>query len=184
MFTYGSICSGIEAVSVAWEEIGKPLWFSEIEPFPCAVLAHHYPNVPNLGDMTALPQKILNREIPAPDVLVGGTPCQAFSVAGKRESLEDERGNLTLTLIHILETIDYVRQQDGQQPCVLVWENVPGVLSTKDNAFGHFFGWTGSRVSAITTTKGKMDGRWLCAFSENSLLANARCSTLRCCPTS
>ncbi|WP_150538873.1 DNA cytosine methyltransferase [Actinobacillus vicugnae] len=138
MFTYGSICSGIEAVSVAWKGIGKPVWFSEIEPFPCAVLAYHYPDIPNLGDMTALVPKILNREIPAPDVLVGGTPCQAFSVAGKRESLNDDRGNLTLTLIHILEAIDYVRLSDGKQPCVLVWENVPGVLSTKDNAFGHF----------------------------------------------
>lgn len=137
MFTYGSICSGIEAVSVAWKGIGKPVWFSEIEPFPCAVLAYHYPDIPNLGDMTALVPKILNREIPAPDVLVGGTPCQAFSVAGKRESLNDDRGNLTLTLIHILEAIDYVRLSDGKQPCVLVWENVPGVLSTKDNAFGH-----------------------------------------------
>lgn len=137
MFTYGSICSGIEAASVAWDGIGKPLWFAEIEPFPSAVLTYRFPEVPNLGDMTALPTKILNREIPAPDVLVGGTPCQAFSVAGKRESLDDERGNLTLSLIHILEAIDYVRQQDGQQPCVLVWENVPGVLSTKDNAFGH-----------------------------------------------
>lgn len=74
-FTYGSICSGIEAASVAWHDLGKPLWFSEIEPFPCAVLAHHFPEVPNLGDMTALPGKILNGEIPAPDVLVGGTPC-------------------------------------------------------------------------------------------------------------
>lgn len=137
-FTYGSICSGIEAASVAWHGIGMPLWFSEIEPFPCAVLAYRFPDVPNLGDMTALPEKILNREIPAPDVLVGGTPCQAFSVAGKRESLDDERGNLTIVLIHILEAIDYVRNQDGQPPCVLVWENVPGVLSTKDNAFGHF----------------------------------------------
>nr|WP_077550454.1 DNA cytosine methyltransferase [Rodentibacter genomosp. 2] len=75
MFTYGSICSGIEAASVAWKGLGRPLWFSEIEPFPCAVLAHHFPEIPNLGDMTALPEKILNREIPAPDVLVGGTPC-------------------------------------------------------------------------------------------------------------
>lgn len=74
-FTYGSICSGIEAASVAWHDIGTPLWFSEIEPFPCAVLAHRFPDVPNLGDMTALPEKILNRKIPAPDVLVGGTPC-------------------------------------------------------------------------------------------------------------
>ncbi|MCQ9124325.1 DNA cytosine methyltransferase [Rodentibacter caecimuris] len=138
MFTYGSICSGIEAASVAWKGLGKPLWFSEIEPFPCAVLAHHFPDIPNLGDMTTLPEKILNREVPAPDVLVGGTPCQAFSVAGKRESLNDDRGNLTLTLIHILEAIDYVRFNDGKSPCVLVWENVPGVLSTKDNAFGHF----------------------------------------------
>ncbi|OOF85084.1 DNA cytosine methyltransferase [Rodentibacter ratti] len=138
MFTYGSICSGIEAASVAWKGLGEPLWFSEIEPFPCAVLAHHYPDIPNLGDMTTLPEKILNREIPAPDVLVGGTPCQAFSIAGKRESLNDDRGNLTLALIHILEAIDYVRFNDRKAPCVLVWENVPGVLSTKDNAFGHF----------------------------------------------
>lgn len=137
MFTYGSICSGIEAASVAWHGLGKPLWFAEIEPFPSAVLAYRYPEIPNLGDMTALPEKILNREISAPDVLVGGTPCQAFSVAGKRESLDDERGNLTLALIYILEAIDYVRNQNGQPPCVLVWENVPGVLSTKDNAFGH-----------------------------------------------
>ncbi|MGC6299164.1 DNA cytosine methyltransferase, partial [Pasteurella multocida] len=78
-FTYGSVCSGIEAVTCAWHEFAVPLWFSEIEPFPSAVLAYHYPDIPNLGDMTELLQKILNREIPAPDVLVGGTPCQAFS---------------------------------------------------------------------------------------------------------
>lgn len=137
-FTYGSVCSGIEAVSCAWHDFATPVWFSEIEPFPCAVLEHRFPTVPNLGDMTQLSDKIRRGEIPSPDVLVGGTPCQAFSVAGLRQSLDDARGNLTLELVKILEAIDYVRQQKGQQPCILVWENVPGVLSTTDNAFGCF----------------------------------------------
>jgi DNA (cytosine-5)-methyltransferase 1 len=86
--TYGSACSGIEAPSSAWHPLGwKLLLFSEIEPFPKAVLAHHYPDVPDLGDMTALPGRILAGEVPAPDVFVGGTPCQSFSVAGLRRSL-------------------------------------------------------------------------------------------------
>ena len=141
MLTYGSVCSGIEAASVAWEPLGfKPLWFSEIENFPCAVLAYHWSDVPNYGDMTGLTEKILNRKIPAPDILVGGTPCQAFSIAGQRGSLSDERGNLTLELVRILNAIDFVRKQDGKRPAILVWENVPGVLSTKDNAFGCFLG--------------------------------------------
>ena len=138
---YGSLCSGIEAASVAWEPLGwQPAWFAEIEPFPCAVLSHHWPHVPNHGDMTQLVGKILNGSIEVPDVLVGGTPCQAFSVAGLRGSLDDERGNLTLTLIRILDAIDFIRARNGQPPCILVWENVPGVLSTKDNAFGCFLG--------------------------------------------
>ena len=138
---YGSLCSGIEAASVVWEPLGcQPAWFAEIEPFPCAVLSHHWPHVPNHGDMTQLVGKILNGSIEAPDVLVGGTPCQAFSVAGLRGSLDDERGNLTLVLIRILNAIDFIRARNGQPPCILVWENVPGVLSTKDNAFGCFLG--------------------------------------------
>ena len=127
---YGSLCSGIEAASVAWQNLGwHPAWFSEIEPFPCAVLAYHYPNVPNYGDMTVLVGRILSGEIEAPDILVGGTPCQAFSTAGLRGSLNDERGNLTLVLIRILDAIDFIRQRQGKRPCILVWENVPGVLS-------------------------------------------------------
>ena len=138
---YGSLCSGIEAASVAWEPLGwQPAWFAEIEPFPSAVLAHHWPHIPNHGDMTLLVGKILSGVVEAPDILVGGTPCQAFSVAGLRGSLDDERGNLTLTLIRILDAIDFIRARNGQPPCILVWENVPGVLNTKDNAFGCFLG--------------------------------------------
>lgn len=137
--TYGSVCSGIEAVSVAWDGLNlKPIWFSEIEPFPCAVLAHHYPNIPNHGDMTTLPERILSGEIETPDILVGGTPCQAFSVAGLRNSLNDERGNLTLVFVRILNAINTIRRRSGLPDAIVLWENVPGVLSTRDNAFGCF----------------------------------------------
>jgi len=136
---FGSVCSGIEAASVAWEPLGwKAAWLSEIEPFPSAVLKHHYPDVPNLGDMTQLPSRILNGEVEAPDLFCGGTPCQAFSVAGLRKSLDDARGNLSLTFCEIANAIDHVRRAAGQQPCIVFWENVPGVLNTKDNAFGCF----------------------------------------------
>jgi DNA (cytosine-5)-methyltransferase 1 len=113
---------------------------SEIEPFPSAVLAHHYPDVPNLGDMTTLPERILSGEVEAPDVFCGGTPCQAFSVAGLRNSLDDARGNLSLTFVGIANAIDHVRSVRSDAPAIVFWENVPGVLSTKDNAFGCFLG--------------------------------------------
>jgi len=138
---FGSVCSGIEAASVAWGPLGwEAAWLSEIEPFPSAVLAHHYPAVPNLGDMTTLPERILSGEVEAPDVFCGGTPCQAFSVAGLRNSLDDARGNLSLTFVGIANAIDHVRSVRRDAPAIVFWENVPGVLSTSDNAFGCFLG--------------------------------------------
>jgi DNA (cytosine-5)-methyltransferase 1 len=126
---YVSVCSGIEAATVAWHELGwVPLAFSEIEPFPSAVLAHHYPNVPNLGDMT----KHEEWNLGAVDLLVGGTPCQSFSVAGLRKGLADPRGNLMLTYLAIAER---------ERPKWIVWENVPGVLSSeRGRDFGTFLG--------------------------------------------
>jgi DNA (cytosine-5)-methyltransferase 1 len=124
-----SVCSGIEAASVAWHSLGfRAFAFSEIEPFPSAVLAHHYPAVPNLGDMTNF-KRWPNANI---DVLVGGTPCQSFSVAGLRKGLDDPRGNLMLT---------YLALTERYRPEWLVWENVPGVLSIDDGrAFGTLLG--------------------------------------------
>ena len=127
-----SVCSGIEAASMAWEPLGwKACAFAEIEKFPSAVLAHHWPETPNLGDMTKYndwPTKL------APNLIVGGTPCQAFSVAGLRKGLADPRGNLTLVFLGILAQF---------RPKWVVWENVPGVLSDKTGAFGAFIGGLG-----------------------------------------
>ena len=141
MISYGSVCSGIEAATQAWHPLGMvPSWFAEIEPFPSAVLAHHYPYVPNHGDMTKLAAMVLAGKIPAPDVLVGGTPCQAFSVAGMREGLTDPRGALTIKYVELADAVDYVRAGQRKPASVIVWENVPGVLSDKGNAFGCFLG--------------------------------------------
>ena len=141
-FTYGSLCSGIEAATVAWHPLGwKPAFFSEIDPFASAVLAHHWPDVRNLGDMTK--HKDWNHA--HLDLLVAGTPCQAFSVAGLRKGLEDARGNLTLTFIDIANQYD---------PDWIVWENVPGVLSSKDNAFGCFLGGLAGEDDALVPPGG------------------------------
>jgi DNA (cytosine-5)-methyltransferase 1 len=127
-----SVCSGIEAASSAWHPLGwKAVAFSEIEPFPCAVLAHHYPDVPNLGDMT----KFKDWPDYAIDLLAGGTPCQSFSVAGLRKGLDDPRGNLMLT---------YGAIAAKYRPRWLAWENVPGVLSSNGGRdFGTFLGMLG-----------------------------------------
>lgn len=139
MISYGSVCSGIEAASVAWHMLGfRASWFAEIEPFPSAVLSHRWPAVPNLGDMTRLSSKVLAGMIDAPDILVGGTPCQAFSVAGMREGMSDPRGALTIKYVELANAVDHVRNARGDDETIVVWENVPGVLSSKDNAFGCF----------------------------------------------
>ena len=130
---YLSVCSGIEAASVAWEPLGwEPAAFAEVEKFPSAVLAHHWPQVPNLGDMT----RHESWNLGAIDLLVGGTPCQSFSVAGLRKGLHDPRGGLMLTFLEIAQR---------QRPRWIVWENVPGVLSSHGGRdFGAFLGALGA----------------------------------------
>lgn len=127
-----SVCSGIEAASVAWTPLGwRATAFSEIEPFPCALLAHHYPNVPNLGDMT----KFKDWPDAAIDLLCGGTPCQSYSISGLRAGLADPRGDLMLTFGAVAAKY---------RPRWLVWENVPGVLSSNGGRdFGTFLGLLG-----------------------------------------
>ncbi len=134
---YGSVCSGIEAATVAWHDIKKsdgtpvgwkPAFFSDIEKFPRAVLAHHYPTVPCHGDFTTIGE---NEYAPI-DLLVGGTPCQSFSIAGLRKGLDDDRGNLALEFIRLAKRL---------RPRWILWENVPGVLSSnKGRDFGSFLG--------------------------------------------
>lgn len=158
---FGSVCSGIEAASVAWGTLGwNASWLSEVDVSASAVLAHWYgataPKYPvdggkattkrvewgdrivNWGDMTRLPAAVLSGAAEAPDVLCGGTPCQGFSVAGLRGGLDDPRGQLTLSFVELANAIDDRRAECGQQPCVIFWENVPGVRSDSGNAFGHF----------------------------------------------
>ncbi len=127
---YLSVCSGIEAASVAWHHLNwNPIGFSEIEKFPSEVLHHHYPNVINYGDMTKYKDWKINESV---ELLVGGTPCQSFSLAGLRKGLEDPRGNLALVFCGML---------DHFKPQWFVWENVPGVLSSnKGKDFGSFLG--------------------------------------------
>lgn len=173
---FGSVCSGIEAASVAWGPLGwSASWFAEIDVAASALLAHHYgatapqnmpdPNEPllsekevkfrqtamkriareqwgdrvvNFGDFSALIDAVRVGVAEAPDVLCGGTPCQAYSLAGRREGLADPRGQLTLKFVELADAIDQKRRQRGEAPCVVFWENVPGVLTSKDNAFGCF----------------------------------------------
>lgn len=190
--TFGSVCSGIEAGSVAWHRFGwRAAWLAEVSPWPARALHHHYgsgrphfmldpeaegldedtrkeyrtaikavdnlPLVPmnsttappNLGDMTRIEALVRSGAVAAPDILCGGTPCQAFSIAGLRESMEDARGQLTLSFVRLADAIDTARHVRGEPPATIVWENVCGVISTKDNAFGAFLGALAGEDSAL-----------------------------------
>lgn len=156
------MCSGIEAASCAWHSLGwTPVAFSEIEPFPSALLAHRFPNVPNLGDMTKF------KEWPddlAPNILVGGTPCQSFSVAGLRKGLDDPRGNLMLTYLGIA---------DKYKPEYLCWENVPGVLSSNGGRdFGTFLGALGKLGYGFAYRV--LDAQYVRTFSHNRAVPQRR----------
>ena len=151
---YFSVCSGIEAATVAWHEFMDAVAFCELPGFASAVLAHHYPDVPNMGDLTKW-REWSHELLADADVLVGGTPCQAFSVAGLRNSLADDRGNLSLEFVRLADAIDDVRSAAGRQPAIIVWENVPGVLSVKDNAFGCFLAALAGDVAPYVPPRGK-----------------------------
>lgn len=158
---FGSVCSGVEAASVAFAPFGwEPAWLAEVDVSAAAVLAHRlgasapvFPlpgserrlkqiawgeSVTNWGDMTKLPDLVREGRADAPDILCGGTPCQSYSLAGRRKGLGDERGQLTLKFVELADEIDNKRAERGEQPCVILWENVPGVLTDNTNAFGNF----------------------------------------------
>ena len=153
-----SCFSGIEAASVASKNLGwEPIVFSEIDPFASAVLAHHYPEVPNVGDITKTNWGEYNGKA---DIVVGGSPCQDFSIAGLRKSIDGERGNLTL---------EYIRAIHAVKPRWIMWENVPGVYTANGNPFGQFLAGLCGYDSAIEPPNGKWaTSGWLTAANEES----------------
>jgi len=134
---YISLFSGIEAASVAWKPLGwEPVAFCEVDEFPSAVLAHRYPDVPNLGDITKVDWSEVHARYGAVDVLVGGSPCQSFSIAGNREGLAPGAPS-HLMFEYIRAVRDLLQASGGQSPRYILWENVPGALSSeRGNAFG------------------------------------------------
>lgn len=161
--TFGSVCSGIEAASFVLESLGvKGLWLSEIQDFASRFLSIRYPNTPNLGDMNDIPEMLKKKSIVSPDLLCGGTPCQAFSLAGWQNGLTDDRGQLTLKYIDILDCID-ANRSETEGRAVFFWENVEGVLTDKTNAFGCFLaglaGYDKPLVVPKWTSAGILHGR-------------------------
>ena len=170
MLKLGTFCSGIGAPEVASRGMFEPVFFSEIEPFPSAVLAHHWPDVPNLGDMTAPDLVDRIAQIGLPDAVVAGLPCQPFSVAGLRKGESDPR-NLTSRFIEVADAVDDLRRDAGQPPVWWLVENVPGLLNDSGNAFGSLLGGMVGSSSALVP-----DGRW-----ESAGVANgpSRCAAWR-----
>lgn len=157
--TFGSVCSGIEAASYILNPLGlRALWLSEIDDFPSRFLADRYKESPNIGDMNDIPERIRKGEIDIPDLLCGGTPCQAFSLAGWKNGLEDNRGQLTLKYIDLINTIDEVRYKKKQSPAIFFWENVEGVLTDKTNAFGCFLAGLAGYENPISIPKWSSSG--------------------------
>lgn len=158
-FTFGSVCSGIEAAQLAFNSFDfKQLWSSEIAEFPSKVLDYHYPTIPNVGDMTKLPELILQKKYEAPDLFCGGTPCQAFSLAGWKNGLADKRGQLTITFIEIANAIDKIRIDNKKERSIVLWENVEGALNDKTNAFGNFIAGLAGFNEEIKATKWTKSG--------------------------
>lgn len=156
---FGSVCSGIEAASFTLHPMGiNALWLSEIAEYPSRFLSVQYPDRPNLGDMTDIPHRIANDEISAPDMLVGGTPCQAFSLAGWRNGVNDERGQLTLRYIDIIDSIDAKRAENNEERAIFFWENVEGALTDKTNAFGCFLAGLAGLQEPVVVPKFKSAG--------------------------
>mgnify|MGYP002515526267 CR=1 FL=1 len=159
IYNFGSVCSGIEAASYTLLPLGvNAVWLSEIADYPSRFLAEKYPDRPNLGDMNEIPEMIARGQIQIPDLLVGGTPCQAFSLAGWRNGVNDERGQLTLKYIDIIDAIDAKRAENHQDRAVFFWENVEGALTDKTNAFGCFLAGLAGLENPVQVGKFKSAG--------------------------
>ena len=145
--TYGSVCSGIECGTVVLHPLGFiPLWLSEIELFQCKLLKNNYPTIPNVGDMNSIRNGLISGKIPTPNILMGGTPCNSFSLLGERKGLNDDRGQLAIEFINIGDAIDEL----NDNKCLLLFENVEGMLNDKGNAFGFFLSkLVGNKHSAL-----------------------------------
>ncbi|CAM5214752.1 hypothetical protein CDEF62S_04048 [Castellaniella defragrans] len=182
---YGSVCSGIEAVSLAWQPFGlEAAWFAEIEPFPSAVLAHHYPHVPNLGNMTEIVQLVRAGTVPAPDILVGGTPCQSFSVRGARRGLNDPRGAFASPMWSLpMPSIKHAAKAASRRPHLFLGKRSRRPQRPQQ-CLRVFPGGAGRRKPCAPAARGNGRACWLCVWTPPPhRLARARRSRSPASPT-